>query len=323
MSFTAEAIVDRRRLKRRVTKWRVIAVAAVIVAILAIGFSVFSKDGVPAFSDHAARIQISGLITGDKKQIGLIKKLAKAERVRAVLVSIDSPGGTTAGSEAVYEEIRKLAATKPVVSVMGSQATSGGYITALAGDYIIARGNTLTGSIGVIFQWPQVQDLMEKLGVKMREVKSDPLKATPSPFVEPEEEAIGVMQELIADSHEWFLGLVAERRKLDAAVTRKLGDGRVYSGRQALKEKLIDKIGGEDEAMSWLKETKKISGELKIVDWKPRVADELSLPGVLARTLGRAFGLSFAEGVFEAAEKTLSPERLKLDGMLFIWQPTT
>ena len=171
MSLTAEAIVDRRRLKRRITLWRVIAVLAIIIAIAVAGYSAISRDAAGVFSAHVARIKISGLITGEQKQIDLIKKLGKSERVKAVLVNIDSPGGTTAGSEAVYEEIRKLAGKKPVVSVLGSQATSGGYITAIAGDYIVARGNTLTGSIGVIFQWPQVRDLLEKVGVRMKELK--------------------------------------------------------------------------------------------------------------------------------------------------------
>ncbi len=321
MSLTAEAIVDRRRLKRRLTLWRVIAVLAVIVALVVAGFSALSRDAAGVFSDHIARIKVSGLITGEQKQIDLLKKLGKSNRVKAVLVNIDSPGGTTAGSEAIYEEIRKLAAKKPVVSVLGSQATSGGYVTALAGDYIVARGNTLTGSIGVVFQWPQVRELMEKLGIKMREVKSDPLKAEPSPFTEPPAEAVTVMEDIIKDSHTWFLKLVQERRQLDELITRKLGDGRVYTGRQALDAKLIDKIGGEDEALAWLKDEKKISAGLKVVDWRPSVATDLKLPGIWARQMGRAFGASFAEGLAEGAEKTLTPERLKLDGPLFVWQP--
>ncbi len=321
MTLTAEAIVDRRRLKRRLTLWRVIAVLAIIVALGVVGFSALSRDAAGVFSDHIARIRINGLITGEQKQIALLKRLGKSKRVKAVLVNIDSPGGTTAGSEAVYEEIRKLAGKKPVVSVMGSQATSGGYITAIAGDYIVARGNTLTGSIGVIFQWPQVRELMENLGIKMREVKSDPLKAEPSPFTDPPAEALKVMEDIIKDSHAWFLKLVQERRKLDETIARRLGDGRVYTGRQALEEKLIDKIGGEDEALAWLKDEKKISAKLKVVDWKPSMTSDLKLPGVWARQIGRAFGLSLAEGLAEGAEKTLTPERLKLDGPLFVWQP--
>ncbi len=321
MSLTAEAIADRRRLKRRVTKWRVIAILALVIALAGVGFMALSADGVSGFSDHVARMRVDGMITGKRKQIELIKKLAKTKRVKAVLITIDSPGGTTAGSEALYEEIRKLAAKKPVVSVLESTATSGGYITAIAGDYIVARGNTLTGSIGVIFQWPQVQELLTKLGVQMREMKSDPLKASPSPFVEPTGEALAVMRSLIADSHQWFLKLVAERRKLAEIEARTLGDGRVYTGRQALSAKLIDKIGGEDDAMSWLKENKKIASNLKVVEWAPSVADNLSLPGVWARKIGRFLGMSFVEGVFEATEKTLTPERLKLDGLISVWQP--
>ena len=321
MSLTAEAIADRRRLKRRVTKWRVIAILALVIAVAGVGFMALASSGVSGFSDHIARVRVDGMITGKRKKIDLIKKLAKSDRVKAVLVTIDSPGGTTSGSEALYEEIRKLAAKKPVVSVLESTATSGGYITAIAGDYIVARGNTLTGSIGVIFQWPQVEELLTKLGVKMRELKSDPLKASPSPFEVPSEEALAVMQNLISDSHDWFLKLVAERRKLGEAETRSVGDGRVYTGRQALTVKLIDKIGGEDDALAWLKKNKKISSDLKVVDWAPGVTENLSLPGVLAREIGRMLGMSFVEGMFEATEKTLTPERLKLDGLISVWQP--
>ncbi len=321
MSLTAEAIADRRRLKRRVTKWRVIAILALVVAFAGVGFMALSSDGVSGFSDHIARVRVDGTITGERKKLDLLKKLAKTDRVKAVLITIDSPGGTTSGSEALYEEIRKVAAKKPVVSVLESTATSGGYITAIAGDYIVARGNTVTGSIGVIFQWPQLKELLEKVGVKMRELKSDPLKASPSPFEEPSPEALAVMESLIQDSHDWFLKLVAERRKLGEAETRTLGDGRVYTGRQALTAKLIDAIGGEDAALAWLKTNKKISANLKVVDWAPSVAENLSLPGVLARKLGRILGISFVEGVFEATEKTLTPERLKLDGLISVWQP--
>ncbi|MEM8685975.1 MAG: signal peptide peptidase SppA [Pseudomonadota bacterium] len=321
MSLTAEAIADRRRLKRRVTKWRVIAILALVIAFAGVGFMALSSDGVSGFSDHIARMRVDGMITGERKKLDLLKRLAKTDRVKAVLIIIDSPGGTTSGSEALYEEIRKLAAKKPVVSVLESTATSGGYITAIAGDYIVARGNTVTGSIGVIFQWPQFKELLEKVGVKMRELKSDPLKASPSPFEEPSPEALAVMESLIKDSHDWFLKLVAERRKLGDSETRILGDGRVYTGRQALTAKLIDEVGGEDAALAWLKTNKKIASDLKVVDWSPSVAENLSLPGVLARKIGRILGISFVEGVFEATEKTLTPERLKLDGLISVWQP--
>ena len=148
-------------------------------------------------TDHIARVRVEGLITGDRPFLKMLEKLEKADRVKAVIIDIDSPGGTTAGSEAIYEAVRKIAAKKPVVSVMGTIAASGGYITAIASDYIVARGNTITGSIGVIFQWAQIQKLLDTLGVQMQEVKSGDLKAEPNFFKPPSEKALAVANGMI------------------------------------------------------------------------------------------------------------------------------
>ena len=179
-------------------------------------------------------MRVEGLITGDRPFLKMLEKLEKADRVKAVIIDIDSPGGTTAGSEAIYEAIRKIAAKKPVVSVMGTIAASGGYITAIASDYIVARGNTITGSIGVIFQWAQLQKLLDTLGVQMQEVKSGDLKAEPNFFKPPSEKALAVANGMIQDSFRWFTGLVTERRHLAPDRVLVLSDGRVYTGRQAL-----------------------------------------------------------------------------------------
>ena len=321
MSIDADIVADRRRIGRSRMLWRALAILAVVIALLTAGTSGLVGDGFGVLGEHVARIRVEGLITGKREQLELIDKLGKTKRVRAVIVHVNSPGGTTVGSEAVYEHLRELAKKKPIVTVMGSQATSGGYITAIAGDHIIARGNTLTGSIGVIMQWPNAKELLESIGIKYREVKSDPLKAAPNPFTDDDPEAIAVVREVIDDSHDWFIKLVAERRKLADTDARRLGNGRIYTGRQALDAKLIDGIGGEADALDWLKKEKSLPKSIKVIDWKPERPDELSFIRMSAQWFGEAFGGGLLDGVLSQAEKRLAPERLKLDGLISVWQP--
>lgn len=234
MTYDADAITARRKLRRSVTLWRVLAVLGGLFAlgaiILAASGGVLDRRG-----DHIARIEVDGLITGDAKTLKMLEQIEKADRVKALIVSIDSPGGTTAGSEAIYEWLRKIAAKKPVVSTMGTVAASGGYITAIGTDYIVARGNTITGSIGVIFQWADLEKLLQTVGVQMEEVKSGELKAEPNFFGPPSEKVLAVTNEMVQDSYRWFTGLVHERRGIEE---QKIVDmqGRVFTGRQALKE---------------------------------------------------------------------------------------
>ena len=308
MISEAELIVDRRRLKRKLTLWRVLAVLLAVAAVAAIGWS----QGGGSFENQIARVRIDGLITGDQKTIDLLKKVREQDRVKAVILRIDSPGGTTAGSEAIYEEVRAIAATKPVVAVMDTVAASGGYITALAADHIVARGNTITGSIGVIFSMPEFSKLLDTVGVKMEELKSGDLKAEPSPYKPMSEKARAASMELVNDGFAWFKGLVAERRKLPMAEVDVLSDGRVYTGRQALKVKLIDQIGDEAEAIGWLMREKNLP-KLPVRDWKPEAPAGVTGFGFAAADVAlKALGL---EGLQAAAQ------RAQLDGLLVLWHP--
>ena len=223
----AEVIVDRRQLKRRLLRWRILAILAVL---LALGALFWSGGDFKKHFDHIARIHIDGLITGDEATLNLLDDLAKSTRVKGVIIRIDSPGGTTAGSEAIYEKIRKIAKDKPVVAVMDTVAASGGYITAIAADHIVARGNTITGSIGVIFSFPEISKLLDTLGIRMEEIKSGELKAEPSPYKPMSDRVRQVSNEMVQESFAWFTGLVVERRKLSAERVKVLADGRVYTG---------------------------------------------------------------------------------------------
>jgi protease-4 len=305
----AELIVERRRLKRRVTFWRVVAVLLAVAGLAAL---LWTSDA-RRFEDHVARVRIDGLITGDQKTLDLLKQVTEADQVKGVLLRIDSPGGTTAGSEAVYEAVRKLSEKKPVVAVMDTVAASGGYITALAADHIVARGNTITGSIGVIFSFPEVSKLLDTVGIRMEELKSGDLKAEPSPYKPVSEKARAVSMEMVDDGFQWFMGLVAERRQLPMERVRELSDGRVYTGRQALNVKLIDAIGGEEVGVAWLETDKKLAAKLPILDWEPPQSGRFSELGFSAAdTLLSAAGL---EGLRDAAR------RAQLDGLLVLWHP--
>jgi protease IV len=231
---------------------------------------------------------------------------------------INSPGGTTSGGEALFEAIRDLAKAKPVVAQFGTIATSAAYIAGLATDQIVARGNTITGSVGVIFQWAEVSQLLDKLGVKMNEIKSGPLKANPSPFQPLDEAGRAVAEEMVAESKRWFVSLVASRRGIDTAAIAGLEQGRVFSGREALADRLVDRIGGEAEAVKYLEEKRNVPKDLNIVDWKPKRESDWSIVHALTQAMA---GLVGARGELSAvlgADQALA--RLRLDGLVSVWQ---
>src|SRR6185436_7893154 len=182
MSLDSDVIVDRRRIRRKLTFWRVAAVAVAIAAIVAVGM-IGAPVGRSSLisSGSIARINIEGLIRSDQQRVEALERLEKSTDA-AVIVHINSPGGTTAGSEQLYDALVRLKAKKPVVVVVEGLAASGGYIAALAADQIVARQSSLVGSIGVLFQFPNFTELLKTVGVKVEEVKSSPLKAAPNGF---------------------------------------------------------------------------------------------------------------------------------------------
>lgn len=314
MATEAELIIDRRRLKRRLTFWRVASVLLFIGALLALAAAAGGFD-LEKRTDQIARVWVTGLITGDQPTLDLLDEIAKAEHVKGLILRIDSPGGTTAGSEAIYEQVRKIAKDKPVAAVMDTVAASGGYITAIAADHIVARGNTITGSIGVIFQWAEVSKLLETIGVQMQEIKSGDLKAEPSPFKPLSEKAREVSNLMVQDSFTWFTGLVAERRKLPLDKVKALSDGRVYTGRQAVAEKLIDELGGEEKAVAWMKKEKKLPDGIQIKDWAVPAEDK----GLFGLGLKLTSGALRALGLPDLAKQA---QLQKLDGLVSVWHPS-
>ena len=312
-------MIDRRRLKRRVTAWRL---AALVFGLLALGlYFLGGRDGVgPAsFLPHVARVTVSGLITDDRKMNELIEKIGKSEQVKAVILDINSPGGTTTGGEALYDAVRRLAEKKPVVAVCGTLATSAAYIAALATDRIFVYGNTITGSVGVIFQWADVSELMRTLGVKVEEIRSGPLKAVPNPFRPADEKARALGEEMVQEAKVWFVDLVAKRRKIEPASVPGLTDGRVYSGRQAVELKLVDEIGDEKDAKRWLQKERAVAPGLSVVEWKPKTDSG----GVLSWLFGSiASGLGISAANFASLFGQVS-EGLRLDGLVSLWHPAS
>ena len=318
MSLETEAILDRRRLKRHLSLWRI---AAVVAGTLALGALIYKSVGSRAFGDRQiARINVEGIITENRDQLKLLREVAKDKNVEALLLFINSPGGTTTGGEALFEAIRGVAARKPVVAQFGTVATSAAYIAGLATDRIVARGNTITGSVGVIFQWAEVSELLGKLGVKMNEIKSGPLKANPSPFQPVDEAGRQTAQQMVAESMRWFVSLVTSRRGINTVDVPGLEQGRVYSGREALDYKLVDQIGGEREAQAWLEEQRGITKGLKIVDWKPTGDDDWGWLDFFTKSLAGLAGAATGRLLELAADPRLA--LLRLDGLVSVWQPS-
>jgi protease-4 len=317
VTFETETVLDRRWLRRRLSLWRALAVIAGILAVGVIAFSSAERTGLLE-TRQIARVTISGIITEDRDQLKLLRKLAESKQVAGVIVSVNSPGGTTAGGEALFEALRELAKTKPVVAQFGTIATSAAYIVGLATDQIIARGNTITGSVGVIFQWAEFSQLLEKLGIRVNEIKSGPLKANPSPFQPLDEAGRTATEEMVNESQRWFVNLVRTRRGIDTKGVPGLEQGRVFSGRDALSHKLIDQIGGEDEVVRYLEQQRSVPKGLKIVDWKVSRDSDWGFWRSAALALARMTGIPGAEDL----GRLISDDRLaglRLDGLVSIW----
>ena len=304
MGIDADILADRRRLKRILLIWRSLAIV-VVVALSALVFGRFGGFDGFGGSDYLARLSVNGVIVDDERRHQLLARVAADHNAKALIVHIDSPGGTVVGGEALFSSIRAVAEIKPVVALMGQVATSAGYMVAIAADRIFAHKGTITGSIGIILQTTELTGLLEKIGITTEAIKSGPLKAAPSLFEPMTDEVRRVTQALVTDVHNNFVSLVAERRGLDLDDLRPLVDGRVFTGVAAVRNRLIDAIGGEAEAKAWLNKEQNINLELRIQDVKP--ASKIGIWFDFLGALGR---------------KTMFSERLTLDGLLSVWHPT-
>lgn len=305
MSLETDLLLDRRRLKRRLLFWRGLAVLAVVAAVL-VGTQ-FGRGG-DGGGDHVARLTISGIILDNRKLTDRIAALLKNDRVKALIVAIDSPGGSVGGGESLYRVLSEVAEKKPVVAVMRGLGASAGYMIAMPAARVFARESTITGSIGVKMETAEVSGLLRTLGISAETFSSGPLKDQPSLSHPTSPEGRAVMQGLITDMYDQFVEMVARGRKMEMTAVRRLADGRAYTGRQALKLGLIDAIGGEAEARAWLAAERQIPASLP--------TREMAKPGFSERLMD-----SEGESVFGGVWKTLFSQRVTLDGAWAIWQP--
>jgi protease-4 len=208
----------------------------------------------------------------------VIKRFMDDGEMKAVVVRIDSPGGAVSPSQEIYDELRKLADKKIVVCSMGNVAASGGFYIAMACPHILAEPGTLTGSIGVISQFPNVKGLVERFNVKVETLKSGKLKDAGNPFRDMTPEDRAYWQSLIDQVYGQFVAAVAEGRDMPEEDVRKIADGRVLTGQQAQELGLIDEIGNFNDAVDAAKERAGITGEPRLVyppDEKSRFFEEL------------------------------------------------
>jgi protease-4 len=314
----ADYLAERRILRRKLSFWRIAAVAAPILGVAIASQRLLGPDGPYGLTPHIARLAIEGIITGDRETLKLIQKVEESKAAEAVLISIDSPGGTTSGAERLYDAIRRLSAKKPTVAVVGSLAASGGYVAALGADRIVALGNALVGSIGVLVQYPNFAKLLDTVGVKMEDVKSSPLKASPNGYEPTSPEARAALAALVGDSFTWFKALVKERRSMTSEQLEVVADGRVFTGRQAMELHLVDRLGSERAGIEWLEQEKNIPKGLPVRDWKQeRTLERLGILSFSARA-AEFLGLGVLSGALDRAASA-AQERM-LDGLVSIWQ---
>lgn len=314
MAQDVEAIIERRKLRRKLTVWRA-AFLLLIAAVIAV-FVSWSMRGANFSQPHIAKVRIEGTIFENEELLKRLDKIAKDDAVKGVILVLDSPGGTTVGGEAIFEAVRKIAEKKPVVTQVGTLAASAGYMIASASDHIIARQTSIVGSIGVLFQYPDVSKLLDTIGVKVETIKSSPLKAEPNYFSPASEEAKGMISNMIMDSYAWFVDIVEKRRSFTHEQALALANGAVFTGRQALDKKLIDGLGGEEEAVAWLA-GKGLSKDLPRLEWKPVSGETgFSLRDLIIHAGARLIGVpQEADGML----KQIARERIFLDGLLSVW----
>lgn len=286
MPLDADLLLDRRRLKRRLSLWRAAAVLA--VAGLAVAAVILRADptGLLPGGAHVARLNVQGFIGDDRKLNEALDRVRRDASVRAVIVAIDSPGGSVSGGEALHAGLTRLAAAKPVVAVMSGTAASAGYMAALPANRIFAREATVTGSIGVILQSFDASELLGRLGVRVETLASGVFKDQPSPFRPLTDEGREQLRRVVTDLHDQFVAMVATGRNLPPERARALADGRIFTGREAIGLGLVDAIGGEPEARAWLAEARAVPANLPIRDIETRGLTERTFGAVLSGLLG-------------------------------------
>jgi len=302
----AHLIPANAKLRRSRRLWRVLFFLAALVAVVALT----ARFAVPGSTsgEQIARVSINGVIATDPARLRILEQLGKNDAVKAVIVAINSPGGTTAGGEELYEALTALRAKKPVVAVISELGASAAYMTAIATDRIFARRLSIVGSIGVLYQHVNAGKLLDTIGIDFDKVATGPLKSEPDLDEPMEGDVRAALQGLVDDSYQWFVDVVAERRGISRPETLALSDGRILTGRQALADRLIDAVGGESDAIAWLNSDRGVKTDLPVVDYFPLPDNSWFSPGRWLRQAAR-------EGLGLPTEGPIA-----LDGLVSLWQ---
>jgi len=258
----SDYLLDRKFLKRKLSIWRNIAL--VLIAIFSINY--ISKKYSPSSigSDYIATVELYGEIFDNDKRDKVLRSLAKNDKVKAVIIKIDSVGGDLYSSEKVYGLIKNISAKKPVVAVVESYAASGAYMAAMATNQIFAGNTSLVGSVGAISMTPDISELAKKIGIKVNVIKSGPLKAQPLPFEAITPEAKQHVQDLIDKSYKIFSSILLKERADAQHHLQKISSGAIFFGNESIELGLIDQIGDEENALDYLEKEKKISKSLPV-----------------------------------------------------------
>jgi len=286
-------LLERSQLKKQTTFWR--ALFFIFVALIFGFLFIGNKSNINEVSSLSrasiARIKIEGIIFENNERDEILREIAENKNIKAVILEINSPGGSAVGGETLYNEIKNINDKKPVVAVMKSLAASAAYLISLGCERVYAHNGTITGSIGVIAEIPNVKKAADKLGVEFHYVKTSPLKGSPTLFEEKNEAALAVLKNTMEDFYDYFVDVTAKNRKLKKEEVLKLADGRIYSGKKAVEYKLIDELGTEKDALKWLQTKKNIDEDLEVKDIslekkKPALEELL---GAISKNMSKIF----------------------------------
>ena len=233
-------------LKRLRYKKTISIVVAIFFFVILISDNRYKKP-------HIAKVTIDNIITQDSFRYEKLEELSQNKNTKAVIVFINSPGGTVVGGETLYKSIKNIAQQKPIISVMGEVATSAAYMASLGSNYIFAQEGTITGSVGVLVLSSEFTELAKKIGISTEVIKSGDLKASPSPLEKMTPKAREQMEKIVQEISKNFINLVKKERKLNNNKTQLISDGRIFTGQSALQIGLIDSIGNIKEAKEYLK----------------------------------------------------------------------
>lgn len=220
--------------------------------------------------DYLGLIKIENEIFEDSKFDKMLDDIEKSNSIKGLVIQINSPGGSSGASEKIYHKLSLIRKKIPIVSSISSLGASGAYLIALSSDRIFAQNMSLTGSIGVVMQTAEIVELAEKLGIKFKNYKSSEFKAAPSPMEVSSPQVDKAIMDIISDSHSYFIELVALNRKIDNNEAAKLADGRIYTGRQAVSNKLVDEIGTLENAIEWIKKEKNLDNNIELREIEPK-----------------------------------------------------